>query len=696
MGDRAVLLESSDIGAVAAIAQAVQRALARGDLGGIAEVVPAARTVLLCCDDWKSVQSVLAWAREREVDTGDSSSLSEPRAVAELSDHVFGQHRTVTIDVVYNGDDLTRVANLLDMSRESLIAVHTAAAWRAAFGGFAPGFMYLSAEDWPHRLPRLDTPRERVAAGSVALAGEFSAVYPAPSPGGWQLIGHTDAELWNLDRLEPALVRPGDTVQFRASREALRVSGATGSPRGDGKPTAQTPEITSATAPASDTLASPSITPVPTPAFTVVRPGVQALIQDAGRPGYRAVGVTESGAMDRAALACANAAVGNPVGAAAIEVVAGGLELQVERSVTVAIAGSAVNLEIHGAGERRTIRSAEPISVQPGQRLTLTYSGPGMRDYLAVRGGLLGITTPRDGAEPRSWLGSRSTDTLSGIGPRRLAAGDAVHIGEVPAAVATSETGLLDGPQARQGQPSHQPPQAPDSPPTVLRVLAGPRADWFTPDALRALGQATWTVSAQADRVGARLTGPPLERSPAAAQAELPSEGMVRGALQVPPGGAPVLFLADHPVTGGYPVIGVVIDADLDRAGQLAPGDPVQFELVDEQAGGGDGVWPSPLPATSEASEVSNRPAWVNCTLEIDGRRHAIRIPGALAAALDWAWGTEPSTAPQAEPRTVHEHALADAADELIEGIVRAIRSSVSDQAPPGPPQPTARPSRTD
>lgn len=664
MGDRAVLIECP--GTVPAVAQAVQRARKTGDLVGVSEVVPAARTVLVCCDGWAGVQSVLAWVRARGADGPENAVLKNAAHDTAVPGSLAAAAppRSLDIDVVYNGEDLAHVADLLGVSVDTLAAAHGAATWQAAFGGFAPGFMYLAAKDWPYRLPRLDTPRERVAAGAVAVAGEFSAVYPAPSPGGWQLIGRTNAQLWDLDREDPALVRPGDAVRFRTVREVVQAS-----TRG-----VKLGEQETAFA----------------PAFTVVRPGMQTLIQDLGRGGYRAVGVTESGAMDRAALVRANEAVGNPAGAAALEVVAGGLELRVVRPTTVAIAGSAVTLEIHDgdheAGTSRTVPTATPVEVVPGQRLTLAHAGPGMRDYFAVRGGMLGV------AERRSWLGSRSTDTLSGIGPHRLTVGDALYVGDALSAGGTSKS----KPQAASGpvapEATRDSAQGLTAAPTILRVLPGPRDEWFTYDALRTLGEGAWTVSPQSNRVGARLTGPTLVRDQSRTQSELPSEGMVRGALQVPPSGEPVLFLADHPVTGGYPVIGVVVDADLDRAGQLGPGDSVRFELVREAADSSTGEWPAVQAPTTQAlaaREVAERPAWVSCTLELDGRRHAIRIPGALAAALD-------RTCPDGQVDHGQDPALSAAARELLADLVVAIRSEVSREAPPAPLVPPARPSRTD
>ena len=132
--------------------------------------------------------------------------------------------RDVTIEVVYDGEDLAEVGMLTGLGRDGVVAAHTGQLWTAAFGGFAPGFTYLLGENHTLDVPRRSSPRTAVPAGSVALGGTFSAVYPRQSPGGWQLIGRTTAVLWDLGRESPALVRPGDTVRYVAVREAVALT----------------------------------------------------------------------------------------------------------------------------------------------------------------------------------------------------------------------------------------------------------------------------------------------------------------------------------------------------------------------------------------------------------------------------------------------------------------------------------------
>ncbi|WP_040337220.1 biotin-dependent carboxyltransferase family protein [Candidatus Blastococcus massiliensis] len=278
--------------------------------------------------------------------------------------------------------------------------------------------------------------------------------------------------------------------------------------------------------------------------LTVLAPGPLTTVQDRGRPGHAAIGVTRSGAADSVAAGLATRLVGNRPGAALLEVTAGGLRLRAGRTLLVAVTGAPAPVEVDG----RPAPFAAPMTLRAGSVLALGRPPRGLRSYVAVRGGI--------GVAPV--LGSRSTDTLSGLGPPPVAAGTLLPIGDL-----AGEEPFVD--VAPVGLPPEEP---------VLRVVPGPRRDWLADTAWTALTTRGWGVGADSDRVGLRLEGPRLDR---ARDGELPSEGLVPGALQVPPDGAPVLFLADHPVTGGYPVLAVVVTADLPLAAQLRPGDPVRF-----------------------------------------------------------------------------------------------------------------------
>lgn len=294
-------------------------------------------------------------------------------------------------------------------------------------------------------------------------------------------------------------------------------------------------------------------------ALEVLRSGILTLVQDLGRPGHGATGVGRSGAADRGSLRRANVAAGNPPGAAALEVLLGGLVVRARGPLVLALAGAELPITVQGApvggaaaDGSRDGAAAIVVSVPDGGTVRLGTARTGLRGYLAVRGGLAVPTV----------LGSAATDTLSGIGPAPVAAGDVLPIGR------GAGPGVAPDPPGRDPLPSGTP----------LEVVRGPRQDWFADP--EALTSTAWSVSPQSDRVGIRLTGGVLERSGTHRGRELPSEAMVPGALQVPPDGAPVLLMADHPVTGGYPVIGVLTDDAIDRAAQLRPGAPVRFRFL--------------------------------------------------------------------------------------------------------------------
>lgn len=275
----------------------------------------------------------------------------------------------------------------------------------------------------------------------------------------------------------------------------------------------------------------------------VLAAGPGATIQDLGRPRLRGLGVARSGALDRESLRIANRLVGNAEDAAGIEVTLGGLRVRAAVDTWMAVTGAEAPVTVDGVPCDRW----RAVRVAAGSVLEIGLAQRGLRVYAAVAGGLV----------PDAVLGSRSTDTMSGLGPAPLAAGDRVRTGAAsvppPNDLAPWRVG---GDEVRVG------------------VRLGPRDDWFTADAVQRLFATAWTVSPRSDRVGLRLDGPPLAR---ARHEELPSEGMVAGALQVPPAGAPVILLADGPVTGGYPVIAVVADADLDALAQARPGAVVRF-----------------------------------------------------------------------------------------------------------------------
>lgn len=598
-GREALLLECASLAEVMALAARLRA----HPFPGLIDMIPAARTVLLTFGGQADVRAAAMDLERATIGPGTpeagatralcgAEGVSGPGGVSQAGgagiDHDGpGPPEVVSIDVVYDGEDLDALAALLGRSVEQVVRAHTETVWVAAFGGFAPGFTYCvptasvsaggaltasgaspasgppgtsSTAPWPP-IPRRDSPRTTVPAGAVALAGEFSAIYPRRSPGGWQLIGRTDSVLWDPARAErPALIRPGDRVQYRAVRPQVQMR------RG---PNAL-PDVGGA--------ASPAKPPAPwaPPSLCVQRPGPRMLIEDRGRPGLGHLGVPRAGAADRDAAAHANRLVGNPGSAPVLEILAGGAFVEALADVILALTGAGGPVRVHlpapdadedagsddvpGDGGTAhvpaplTVEREAPFALAAGDVLEIGPPTSGLLTYLAVRGGILAPAV----------LGSRARDTLSDLGPEPVVAGQELGIGPPAGLDAVAEP-------APQSCPATTPA------PLLIPISTGPRADWFTAD----LTVGTWRVSDEVDRVGLRLHPADgtdaLERTPAHEGRELPSDGMVTGAIQVPPSGLPVVFGPDHPVTGGYPVIAVVERSALGRVAQLAPGALIRF-----------------------------------------------------------------------------------------------------------------------
>ncbi|GHC23942.1 allophanate hydrolase [Kushneria pakistanensis] len=488
--------------------------LHRHPIDGVTTIIPAARTLLIYFTPARI----------------SAAQLTRMLMACPVSDASHRQGELIEIPVFYNGEDLDEVARLLDMGTDEVIRRHGEHEYQVAFCGFAPGFAYL-AGGAGFDVPRRTTPRTRIPAGAVALAGTFSGIYPTESPGGWQLIGTTPLAMWDIQREPAALLQPGMRVRFTVT---------------DAPPTRVS--VPAGTVENRDTDAMPCL--------EVRQPGLQSLFQDLGREGQTGQGVSGAGAMDKGALRSANRIVGNPSNATAIECAQGGLSLVCHRPVIVAVTGAEVPVSITALdGTRHDAATWQPIELAEGDTLTLGATTSGLRCYLALRGGF----------EVTPVLGSTSTDTLAKLGPEPLRRGDVV-----------STAGLAVTAVSPGEMPPFELPRAGEC--VTLDIIMGPRSDWFSEQALALLCDQPWQVTPRSDRVGIRLDG---EHSLTRAHhGELPSEGTVTGALQVPASGQPVLFLADHPLTGGYPVIACVAEHHLDLAGQIPPGATVRFNPI--------------------------------------------------------------------------------------------------------------------
>ena len=437
--------------------------------------------------------------------------------------------RRHVIPVRYGGEDgpdLPSVAAACGLSPSQVVALHTSHDYTAFMLGFLPGFAYLGLLPEALHTPRRATPRVRVPAGSVGITGPQTGVYPSLSPGGWNLLGRTSWRPFEAHGHPPARIAPGDRVRF----EAVDVLSE--------EPPPSTPAA------------------LGTAVVEVLDPGALTLVQDAGRPGWRRCGVSAGGALDLPALVAANACVGNPAHAAGLECTLTGPTLRFLATRRFALAGADLGAVLHRADLGAwPVPSGMPVLGRAGNVLAFTARRSGCRAYLALAGG---VDVPL-------LLGARATDLsgrFGGLHGRPLQAGDRLGLGD---------------PAPGRVEHGDVPAALPVSPLSV-RVVLGPQEDHFTPAARRALLESEYEISATSDRVGCRLRGRRLEH---AAGAEIVSDGMVPGCIQVPPDGQPIIMLGGGPTTGGYPKIATVITRDVPLLGQMVPGEGrVRFEVL--------------------------------------------------------------------------------------------------------------------
>jgi biotin-dependent carboxylase-like uncharacterized protein len=444
------------------------------------------------------------------------------------------QARTVDVRVAYggeNGPDLRDVARQRGLSETDVVGLHSDTVYRVFMLGFVPGFAYMGVVDERIAMPRRATPRVRVPAGSVAIAGRQTGIYPQETPGGWQLIGRTRTRPFDAERTPPFLVAAGDQVRF-IPVSTIEATGALAAPR----------------VRASETIGG---------GLTVIKPGLLTTIQDLGRWGSQDRGVPVAGPMDAISHRLANARVGNARDAATLEITLLGPELRFEQEATIAITGA----ELQATLDDRPVTRHVSVRARTGQILRFRGAARGARAYVAIAGGIQSAPV----------LGSRATHVLSAMGGldgRPLGAGDRVPL-------ATSAVSTM-----RSSRPASVPAEAfatPGAGPVArLRVLPGPQDDFFDDAALERLESGVFTISPQSNRMAYRLTGGAIPR---VSDREMISDATVIGGIQVPPSGDPILLMADRQTSGGYPQIATVITADLPRAGQLAPGDRIEFRV---------------------------------------------------------------------------------------------------------------------
>jgi KipI family sensor histidine kinase inhibitor len=526
LGDHALLVGVRDAGA----ARALTRALHASRPPPVSELVGGLATVMVWFDPGTDADEHRPWL---------DGVLGELDATGWGRDQRHGEGTLVTVPCVFDGPDLAEVAEMAGCRPDGVADLVTAARLTVAAVGFSPGFAYL--EGLPEelsRVPRRRRPRPVVPAGSIALANGYAAVYPSASPGGWQLIGRTAEPFFDARVAPYARLAPGDDVRFEARTEIAELADIAAPPTPAAEP--RPPE-------------RPAY-----PVFVVTQPGLRTVRQDGGRRGMAAIGVPAAGPADPTSFELANRLVGNPPDAVALEATAKGPTLRCLRPTFVAVVGARPELRLQG----QPVPVDQVVPVATGQILDVGLVRDGLRCYLAVAGGFVGP----------SLLGSCATDLLSGLGPGPIAAGDHVAAGMI-----SPPLGDHVGAGARTARPGGTA--------VVLRVVPGPHPERFAPGAFDSLASVNFTVQADSNRIGLRLRA--RDATPllaAGTMTELDSQGIVTGAVQVPPDGDPVILLPDHATMGGYPVVAVVAVVDHGLLGQCPPGSTVALAPITQAA----------------------------------------------------------------------------------------------------------------
>ncbi|MDR0237420.1 urea amidolyase family protein [Acinetobacter sp.] len=488
-------------------------------LKGIKDLIPAAKTILVFFDEINS----------------DFKTLSTLIGRLDIDLDVQQHSQQVIIPIRYDGEDLAQVAELQGLSVADLIRKHHQSTWDVAFIGFAPGFAYMNSPDQPFTdIPRLKTPRKKIPAGSLGLAGQYSGIYPKDSPGGWQLIGTTTEKMWDLERSNPALLRPGIRVHFEdVTHHPVSIN-------------------------VPKQIIAVEDTGSKQPLFKIISSGLQTTIQDEGRFQQTNIGVGTAGAMDIDSMHSANRIVGNPSETPIIEVLNGGLKVKMQHSAVIAVTGAISNIHVKFAdGQKADFECYQPIALECDDEFHIQTPHAGLRNYLSVRGGF----------DIQPILNSCSFDSLAILGPSPLTVGDVLYQGQVvPSNITINDVAKANLPQLGD---------------TIeLDIVMGPRTDWFDQDSIEKLCNQSWLVTHESNRVGLRLLGKqPLIRK---VTHELESEGTCIGALQIPPNGQPVLFMNDHPLTGGYPVIASVAKHHWDLVAQIPADCHIKFRKIAE------------------------------------------------------------------------------------------------------------------
>ena len=525
-GDAAVVIElgnAIDPGLNEKV-RALDQAILKAPFDGYIEAIPTYRSLLVFYEPAKaSFESIRAHVQnlaQELLKTLDASTTQLPT-------------RSHEVPTVYDGEDLDDVARLAGVTKKDVIRLHSGTEYLVYVVGFTPGFAYMGMTDEKLALGRRASPRTRVPAGAVAIAMGQTGIYPQSTPGGWHLLGRAEHRtMFDVASDPPSRFLPGDRVRFVPVKKLPAYE----------PPSAPNPKV-----------------PTSSPSLEVEDGGLLTTVQDLGRVGYQRYGVPVAGAVDASALRAANQLVGNELGAAALECTVSGPRLRCLKTTIASVTGADLGaiVERRDLGRWRVPPSSS-FRLRAGNVLTFEGRRSGARAYVAFAGG---IDVP-------PVLGSRSTYVIAEMGGyqgRALQAGDGLTLRDAEEIAVGRVSSLKGQPESREAD-------------VTLRIVWGPQDDYFTDEGRAKLVTSVYIVGPSSDRMGYRLKGPTLEHKDVQ---EIISDGMMLGAVQVPPNGLPIVMLADRATTGGYPKIATVVGQDVAKLAQLLPGERVRFRAIE-------------------------------------------------------------------------------------------------------------------
>lgn len=450
--------------------------------------------------------------------------------------------KTVKIPVCYEdpefAPDLADVAANAGLTQDEVIKIHSRKEYLIYMLGFLPGFAYLGGLDKRLETPRLTTPRTKINAGSVAIGGSQTGLYPVDSPGGWRIIGRTPLKVFDPEREPAFLYSAGDRIKFEPitrkefdsfNEEDWLVKKGFKSEVAD-KNSKKLQRF------------------VCTGGIKILDGGMQTTVQDLGRKGFEKYGIGESGAMDKESFILANALAGNTKNAACLETTLKGPELSFTTDCVFAITGAGLNAELDGAA----VPMNRAVKAKAGSVLKCGFAGGGLRSYIAFRGG---VVVPLV-------FGSSSTNVKSRLGGycgRKLNSGDEIALGD-----SLSDRDFTDGNSIKEIQPQEM---------LEINVVKGAQFDFFSEQSVADFTQNIYTVSPESDRMGIRFTGQSLN----CGKTDIISDAIPFGAVQITSAGLPVVMAADRQTTGGYAKIAAVTKESMNKLDQAVPGTKVKF-----------------------------------------------------------------------------------------------------------------------